>query len=191
MAEIESESPAKNPLRGYSTKDILTVAAISAVGGVAGAIVVGPWAKFIEGLLGPFGAALNNPFFIFWATLAGLLIRKPGVALATSCLMTFVEVLAGSMDGSIALIFGLIQGIGLEAGLAIFAYRRHLAAAMASCALGGVGCAITLMYVFGFVRLSGSLQIPLIVTIAVGDGTIGGLLANAIATSLKRAGAFN
>ena len=188
----ESNNPtlkSHRPLR-YSTKDILTIAAISAIGGVAGALLVGPWAKFIEGILGPFGAALDNPFFIFWATLAGLIIPKPGVALATSCLMSVVEVLAGSLDGSIALIFGLLQGVGLELGLAVFGYRRHLFSAVASCAFGGVGCAITLMYVFGFVHLPGTLQIPLIIALATGDGLIGGLLANAIANSLRRAGAF-
>jgi energy-coupling factor transport system substrate-specific component len=185
---IQKEKP--NRRMQYSTKDILTVSAISAIGGVTGALLVGPWAKFIEGILGPFGAALDNPFFIFWATLAGLIVPKPGVALATSCLMSVVEVLAGSLDGSIAIIFGLLQGCGLELGLAIFWYRRHLFSAIASCALGGVGCAITLMYVFGFVRLPSSLQIPLVGVLAIGDGLIGGLLAFAIAKSLRRAGAF-
>ncbi len=192
MSELENKNrnPATVRRPSYSTKDILTIAAISAIGGIVGAFLIGPWAKLIEGVLGPFGAALDNPFFIFWATLAGIIIPKPGVALATSCLMSLVEVLAGSLDGSIVLIFGVLQGIGLELGFAIFAYRRHPLSPFVSCALGGVGCAISLMYVFGFVRLSGPLQVLLVCALMAGDGIIGGLLANAIAKSLRRAGAF-
>ncbi len=64
----------------YTTMDILLIAVIAAVGGVVNAYAVGAWAKFIEGAAGPFGAALDNPFFIFWVIIAVLLIPKPGVA---------------------------------------------------------------------------------------------------------------
>jgi energy-coupling factor transport system substrate-specific component len=175
----------------FTTKDILTIAVIAAICGVVGAFVVGPWAKFIEGLLGPFGAALDNPFFIFWAILAGLLIPRPGVALVTSLLGCLVEMIAGSLDGSIVMVFGLAQGIGMEAGLALFRYRPSLPAAIVSGALGGVGCAISLLYVFGFVTLPGFSQILLIAALAIGDGVIGGLLAWFIAQAVKRSGAFS
>jgi energy-coupling factor transport system substrate-specific component len=191
MPEPKNDSTIAARNFSYATKDILTIAAIAAVGGVVGAFLIAPWAKFIEGVLGPFGAALDNPFFIFWVALAGIIVPKPGVALATSCLMSLVEVLAGSPDGSIVLIFGLLQGIGLELGFTVFAYRRHPLAAFASCAFGGIGCAISLMYVFGFVRLSAPLQILLVCALAIADGIIGGSLATAVAKSLRRAGAFS
>src|SRR5919197_4936298 len=89
----------------YTTLDILIIAVIAAIGGVVSAYVVGAWAKFIEGAIGPFGAALNNPFFIFWGIVAVLLVPKPGVAVISSGVTGAVEVVAGSLDGSVVLVF--------------------------------------------------------------------------------------
>src|SRR5712664_3010275 len=86
----------------YTTMDILVIAVIAAVGGVVNAYAVGAWAKFIEAAAGPFGAALDNPFYIFWVIIAALLIPKPGVAIVTSMLAGIIEVLAGPEDGSVS-----------------------------------------------------------------------------------------
>jgi energy-coupling factor transport system substrate-specific component len=172
----------------YATLDLLTIAVISAVGGVVSAYVVIPWAKFIEGAIGPFGAALNNGFFILWAILAGLILRKPGIAFVTSMLTGTIELLAGSLDGSIVLVFVAFQGIGMELGLAAFRYRPGLPAAWLSGALGGVGCAVCILYVFGFAQLAVPVQILFIAALALGDAVLGGSLAYAIAKSLERLG---
>jgi energy-coupling factor transport system substrate-specific component len=178
------------PVNKFTTKDILTIAAIATVGGVAGAFIVGPWAKIIEGLFGPFAAAFDNPFFIFWATLAGLFVSRPGAALCTSILLGLIEMLAGGLDGSIVLVFSLMQGIGMELGLAVFRYKGGVCAAMLSTALGGVGASFSLLYIFGFVTLPLKMQILLIITISVTDGLVGGLLAHRIVKSLRRASAI-
>src|SRR5581483_6816458 len=125
----------------YSTMDILTVAVVSVIGGIVSAYTVGPWAKFIERVLGPYGAALDNPFFIVWYIIVGLLTRKPGLTFISAMLTGLVEVLAGSLDGSIVFVFVALQGIGAEIGLAAFRYRPTLPAALVSGALAGIGCA--------------------------------------------------
>lgn len=157
--------------------DILTVAVVAAVGGVVGAYLVGPWAKFIEGVLGPFGAALDNPFFILWYIVIGLLTRKPGLTFIGGMLTGTIELLAGSLDGSIVLVFTLLQAIGAELGFLIYRYRPTLQAAFLSGALAGIGCAICLTLIFGFTVLP---IVPLIlfyIAMALGDGIIGGGLA--------------
>src|SRR5919201_3065842 len=116
----------------YSTTDILYVAVVSVIGGILSAYAVGPWAKFIEGVLGPYGAALDNPFFILWYIIVGLLTRKPGLTFITAMLTGLVEVLAGSLDGSIVFVFVALQGIGAELGLLAFRYRPSLQAALVS-----------------------------------------------------------
>jgi len=172
----------------YTTMDILLIAVIAAVGGVVNAYATGAWAKFIEGEAGPFGAALDNPFYIFWVIIAVLLIPKPGVAVVTSMLAGVVEVVAGSEDGSIVLVFTLLQGLGIEIGFLIWRYRAVLVAALIGGALCGVGCAICLMYIFGFDKFGFGLQVAMILALAAADAVIGGGLGYVIARGVARAG---
>jgi energy-coupling factor transport system substrate-specific component len=172
----------------YTTLDILIIAVIAAIGGVVSAYVVGAWAKFIEGAIGPFGAALNNPFFIFWGIVAVLLVPKPGVALISSVLTGAVEVVAGSLDGSIVLVFVFLQGLGVEIGFLALGYARSLPAAVLGGALAGIGCAISLTAVFGFTKLDPVVLVVFYAAMAVADGLIGGILAWAIAQGVGRAG---
>lgn len=176
----------------YTTKDILTIAVIAAVGGVVGVAVVGPWAKLIEGLLGPFGGALNNFLHIFWPILTFLIIRKPGVIFLTSILYAAVEVLLGGVDGALQLVFMAMQGGASEAGMALFRYRPSIPSVLAAGAGAGIGCAVGILYVFGFVTtLSAGLQAVFIATMAGADAVLGGTLAWTIARRLRRVGAFN
>jgi energy-coupling factor transport system substrate-specific component len=172
----------------YTTLDILIIAVVAAIGGVVNAYVTGAWAKFIEGAVGPFGAALDNPFYIFWVIIVVLLVPKPGVAIVTSLLAVIVEMVAGSEDGSIVLVFGLLQGIGLELGFLVFRYARTLPAAILSGALCGIGCAICLTFIFGFDTLAPLPLVALFVALAVCDGLIGGILGYVIARGVNRAG---
>jgi energy-coupling factor transport system permease protein len=172
----------------YTTLDILLIAVIAAIGGVVNAYVVGAWAKFIEGAIGPFGAALDNPFYIFWVIIAVLLVPKPGVAVVASMLAGIVEVVAGSEDGSIVLVFTLLQGVGIELGFLVFRYARTIQSALLGGALCGIGCAICLTFVFGFDTLAPVPLILLFIAMAVGDALIGGILGYVIAQGVNRAG---
>jgi ABC-type thiamin/hydroxymethylpyrimidine transport system permease subunit len=176
--------------KGYrvSTMDILLIAVIAAVGGVVGAYAVGPWAKFIEGVLGPFGAALDNPFFILWYVLIGLLTRKPGLAFIGGMLTGLIEVLAGSLDGSIVMVFTLFQALGAELGFFLMRYRPTLSTAILSGALTGIGCAITLTIVFGFTVLPIVPMLLFYLAMAIGDGIIGGGLAYLIYNGVLKTG---
>lgn len=172
----------------YTTLDILIIAVIAAIGGVVNAYLVGAWAKFIEGAIGPFGAALDNPFYIFWVIIAVLLVPKPGVAIVASMLAGIVEVVAGSEDGSIVLVFTLLQGVGVELGFLLFRYARTLPAALAGGALCGIGCAICLTFVFGFDKLDPLPLVALFGALALCDAVIGGVLGYVIAQGVGRAG---
>jgi ABC-type thiamin/hydroxymethylpyrimidine transport system permease subunit len=171
-----------------STMDILLIAVVAAVGGVVSAYAVGPWAKFIEGMLGPFGAALDNPFYIFWYIIVGLLTRKPILTFIAGMLTGLIEVLAGSLDGSIVFVFVAFQALGAELGLLAFRYKPSILAAFLSGALAGIGCAICLTFIFGFVVLPAVSLILLYIALALGDGIIGGGLAWLIVKGVERTG---
>lgn len=174
--------------RRWSTTDILLLAVVSAVGGVLSAYVVLPWAKFIEGVLGPFGAALDNGFFVLWYIVVGLIVRKPGITFLTAMVTGTVEVLAGSLDGSIVFVFVALQGLGAELGLAVFRYRPSLGAALLSGGLAGIGCFIPLRIIFAFAKLPAVASVGLAIALAIGDAILGGLLAWLIVQALQRTG---
>ncbi len=180
----------QNLFKGYriSTSDILTIAVVAAVGGVVGAYVIGIWAKFIEGVLGPFGAALDNAFYIFFYILIGLMTRKPFLTFIGGMLTGTIEVLAGSLDGSIVLVFTLLQALGAELGFLILQYRPSLITAMLSGALTGIGCAIALTFVFGFTVLPAGTMILFYLAMALGDAVLGGGLAWLIYKGLLKTG---
>ena len=100
---------------------------VAAVIGVAGGIIffVGDLAYpvlsaglgFTPGLEG-----LTAGFWLFAPVLGGLIIRKPGAAIFVSLVGALVEVALGSAWGTMNLWVALIQGLGAEIGIALFAY---------------------------------------------------------------------
>ena len=79
--------------------------------------------------LAPLGFEIIYGVWFMAATIAAYIIRKPGAALITEVLAAAVELLAGNPGGVVLIITGVIQGLGCEAGFAIFRYKRfHLLA---------------------------------------------------------------
>lgn len=174
----------------YTTLNILTMAVVAAVGGVVSAWLILPVGRVIEGALGPFGTAITNPPLSFWGVLIGVLIARPGSALLGSFLTGVVEVLAGSLDGSIVLVFVAVQGVGAELGMAMFRYKRPQIAGFVACGLAAAFGGIVTLYVFGFVELDPLIQVVFLTSRFVGGVVIGGLLTYAISAGLKRTGAW-
>jgi len=127
----------------YRTIDIVTVATL----GVAFGVVFWGWGKLYEPISGlavfsfpPSSALLAGPWLIA-GVVGGLIVRKPGAALATEVIAASVSALVpgGTQWGSSVLLSGLLQGLGAELILAVFLYRRFgvVVAALAG-ALAGV-----------------------------------------------------
>ena len=70
------------------------------------------------------------------ATVAAFIMQKPGVAFVTEVLAAFLELLMGNFP--LVITTGLVQGVGLELGFAVFRYRRY---DMASMCIRDVWCA--------------------------------------------------
>ncbi|MEK3733653.1 MULTISPECIES: ECF transporter S component [Paenibacillus] len=124
--------------KGLRVSDILVTVLVSLVFG----IVYHFWGS-VYSLLKPFQA--DELLYGMWfaaATLAFLLIRKPGVAIIAELAAAHVEVLFGSGWGLTLLMYGLIQGLGAELVFAAFRYRNYsvwvAAAAGAVAALGSM-----------------------------------------------------
>lgn len=124
-----SVKPSKvRELLAYRTIDLVTVATL----GVAFGVVFWGWGKLYEpvgtllGLSFPPSAGLLGGPWLIAGVVGGLIIRRPGAALATELVAASVEMLVpgGTQWGLSVLASGFWQGLGVEVILAIFLYKR-------------------------------------------------------------------
>ncbi|MDQ3463934.1 MAG: ECF transporter S component [Actinomycetota bacterium] len=132
------------PLTRWRTVDIV----IAAVIGVAFGVVFWAW-NLLGTVVGPalafFApvAAILNGVFLMPGVIGGLVIRKPGAAVFASTLAAAVSLLLGSPYGGIIIVYGLVQGIGVELGFALTRYRRFgLGATLIAAVTGGLSTSI-------------------------------------------------
>ncbi len=168
---------------------------VAAVLGVASGLIFWLWAlayQPLEVILGvtPGLEGLTAGGWLFAGVLGGLIIRRPGAAIFTSVVAGVVEALLGNAWGSGSIIFALVQGVGAEIGIALFAYASsRVYVAIVAGALSGVAnvlIAIPLYYPG---------VVPLVIAVysvsAVVSGiVIAGVLAWLLARGLARAGAL-
>jgi len=117
---------ATRPLLNFRTVDLVSAAML----GVAFGVVFWAWNLIYAVTSGPVGALiapmtsiLAGPWLLA-GVVGGLLIRRPGAALMTELVAASVSALMGNEWGWTTVISGLMQGLGVEAALAIFAYKR-------------------------------------------------------------------
>ncbi|MBA8792436.1 energy-coupling factor transport system substrate-specific component [Friedmanniella endophytica] len=117
-------APTRSRFR-WRTVDLITTAMI----GVAFGVIFIGWGQ-VYNLVDPLTKALPPVSGLlggFWwlpAVVAALVTRRPGAALLAEVVAASVEPLLGGQWGLLTLGSGLIQGLGVELGFLIFAYRR-------------------------------------------------------------------
>lgn len=123
-----TSSPAGTPpraRRSWRTIDLITTVMIAVAFGV---VFVG-WG-LLTNLFDPLFAVLKPLqgliYGFFWvpAVVAALVVRRPGAALLAEVIAASVEALLGGQWGVTTLGSGLLQGLGVEIGFLLFAYRR-------------------------------------------------------------------
>jgi energy-coupling factor transport system substrate-specific component len=124
----------------WRTIDIVAAAMIGVVFGVvywgwssAYNVLVTP----LSGFLGPSQGLLGGPWLIA-GVIAGLVVRRPGAALFAEIVAAVVEAVMVTEWGWATVISGALQGLGVEAVLAVFLYRRF---GWPVAALGGAAAA--------------------------------------------------
>ncbi|WP_231928243.1 ECF transporter S component [Devriesea agamarum] len=116
---------ASGPLMKYRTVDLMVTVMIGIAFGVAflGYSTLYSLITPLTTLFPPASGLLAGLWFLP-ALLAGLIVRRPGAALLAELIAAAVEMLLGGQWGLSTLASGLIQGLGVELGFAIFLYRR-------------------------------------------------------------------
>jgi energy-coupling factor transport system permease protein len=123
--------------KGLRLTDILITIVIA----IAFGIIYKIWGPLYYAIK-PFGLHLDQFIYGMWfiaATVAFLIIRKPGVALLAEIAASSGEFLMGSEFGIEVLLYGVIQGLFAELVLMAFRYRRFDILAVS---LAGIGSCI-------------------------------------------------
>lgn len=98
----------------FSTRDLMVMAALAALGGVASAYInfIGDFFQSLLGFAGTtqWAAGLH----VIWLMLAVGLVRKPGAGTATGILKGFVEFLSGNTHGLLVLIVNILAGLVID-----------------------------------------------------------------------------
>ncbi len=128
--------------------DILVTVVVSLMFGVIYKI----WGPLYN-MLKPFGLHADQLIYGMWfmaATVAFLIIRKPGVALLAEIAASSGEFLMGSEWGLEVLIFGIIQGLLAEFIFFTTRYKRHDIYVVCTAAVGSAVGSIMMDYFKGY-----------------------------------------
>lgn len=173
--------------KGLKLSDILVTVLVSLVLGV----VYHFWGS-VYGMFKVFFFEADELVYGMWfaaATLAYLLIRKPGVALIAELAAAHVEVLFGNGWGISLLLYGIIQGLGAELVFAAFRYQKANAWVAA---LAGACAAIGSMLMDFYFSYTDDLMLWMFLAkygMRIASGAlIAGLLMYVLAKALERTG---
>ena len=181
--------PATTRTYGWRVVDIV----VAAVLGVAIGIIFVGW-NFVGGAgyevfnaVTPGLGGLAVGIWLLGGILGGLVIRKPGAAVAVELIAALVSAAVGNQWGITTLYSGLAQGLGAELIFLALTYKRW---GLVPAALAGAGAAVAewiLEFVLGNIAKSAAFNVIYLVTMiisgAVLAGGIGWVLAKALAAS--------
>lgn len=189
------EAPSTTTTRTYRWRVVDIV--VAAVLGVATGIIFVGW-NFVGGAgYELFNAAtpglggLATGIWLLGGVLGGLVIRKPGAALAVELLAALVSAAVGNQWGITTLYSGLAQGIGAELVFLAFAYRRW---ALVQAVLAGAGAAVAewvLEFAMGNVAKSAGFNIVYLLTMIVSGAVLAGVVGWALTKALAASGALS
>jgi energy-coupling factor transport system permease protein len=184
---------ATRPLLGWRTVDILTIAFL----GVALGIAMWGWGILYNGPLTALGFTFRPAMGLFvgmWfiaGVVGGLVVRRPGAALACETVAALVSMIPGTEWGATVLIAGLLQGLGAELGFAIFRYRSW--GVVAAVTAGALSAPLEWVYeiLTWFADWSLQWQLVYLVMMVISGAVIAGLGGFALVRALAGAGALD
>lgn len=112
----------ENKACGYylTTRELITMAVLSALGGVLSAYV-GYLGNLVNQFFGvPFGAGqFMGGLHVFWFIVLAGLVRKPGAVTAAGLLKGLVEMLTGSTHGAVIVLVCVVQAAAVDAVISL------------------------------------------------------------------------
>lgn len=174
--------------------DILVTVVIAVVFGVIFRLWQGVY-EAMGALSKTTGLQLEQISYGMWfiaATVAFLIIRKPGVAFLAETAAASGELLMGSSYGIEALTYGIVQGLAVELIFFLFAYRKH--SLWVTCLAGAAAALGSLVMDFykGYITLLADWSFALLVFNRILGGVIiTGVFAYLLVKALEKTGVNN
>jgi energy-coupling factor transport system substrate-specific component len=179
--------------RRWSLLDLVTLATL----GIASGVLFAGWGILWSSLSPLFAAVLPLQYLLFAGTwviagpLAGLIIRRPGAALAGEMIAASVSFLLASQWSIDAIASGAAQGIGAEVAFALIAYRRpHIGIVVFAGALSGIGMAVHDIPLY-FAGVDVTFALLLAGAMVASSALVGGVGAWLLRAALRRSGALD
>lgn len=192
---VQSTTTRTADLLKYRTVDLVTIAVL----GVAFGVIFWGWGKAYEPMSGvavfsyPPSVGLLGGVWLMAGVVGGLIVRKPGAALATEFIAAGVSafIVGGTQWGWSVFASGFWQGLGAELILAVFLYRRF---SLSVAALAGMGAAAAgAIYEWGayWVDWEWDYKLAYLGFFAISGGVIAGLGGWLLVRALARAGVLD
>jgi energy-coupling factor transport system substrate-specific component len=173
--------------KGLKLADVLTTVVISIVFGIVYKLW-GPFYYFVK----PFGVHIDQLVYGMWfiaATVAYLIIRKPGVALLAEIAASSGEFIMGSEWGLEVLIYGLIQGLFAELVFAAFRYKRFDVFVVSLAAASSTIGSLIMDFYKGYIEELAVWNLTLFIGARfIGAIIISGIFAHSLVKALEKTG---
>ncbi|MCL6585808.1 MAG: ECF transporter S component [Anoxybacillus sp.] len=173
--------------KGLKLTDILTTVVISIVFGIVYKLW-GPFYYFVK----PFGLHIDQLIYGMWfiaATVAFLIIRKPGVALLAEIAASSGEFIMGSEWGLEVLLYGVVQGLFAEVAFAAFRYKRFDLFVVSLAAIGSTIGSLIMDFYKGYIEALAPWNLALFLLARfVGAVLISGVFASSLVKALEATG---
>jgi ABC-type thiamin/hydroxymethylpyrimidine transport system permease subunit len=182
------EAGATSFLSSYTTRDVVVMAALIAIGGVAKAY----WGQLrlvLEAAFGPYAEFIVGPGFYIWAILACNLVRKPLSGTISMTIGSAVEILAGNPFGLPVFLFNFWEGFGPDISYnMIFRNKRYdiIPAIIGGILSADLGLVYGWVY-FGFAKLPIMAFIIYVVEVTL-SGVAAGIIGYYLAKALEKIG---
>ncbi|MCB2203087.1 ECF transporter S component [bacterium] len=124
MSEETSSKTNKNYY--FSTRDLLVMAVLAALGGVA-STYINTLSDAVNAILGfPGASQWAAGLHVIWIVLAMAITGKPGTGTLTGILKGAVELMSGNSHGIIILLVDIVAGLLVDFGFLIFRNKRNI-----------------------------------------------------------------
>lgn len=173
--------------KGLKLTDVLVTIVISILFGV----IYKLWGPLYN-VVKPLGLHIDQLIYGMWfiaATVAFLIIRKPGVALLAEIAASSGEFLMGSEYGLEVLLYGALQGLGAELIFLLFFYKRFDVIVVSLAAVGSAVGSILLDASKGYIGDLALWNLSLFISARIlGSILLAGIFAHILVKALEKSG---
>ena len=185
---------ASRPLLAFRTVDLVSAAMLGVAFGVvfwAWGLVYNAPSEAMSAVFAPLAGLWYSPWLIA-GVVGGLLVRRPGAALVTEVVAASVSALIGTQWGWLVLASGLLQGLGVELALALFAWKRFgPGVAMLAGFLAAAFETVFLEWHLYYADWTWAFKLSYLALFGLSGAVVAGLGGLALVRALAKAGAVN